>query len=91
MPGVVRKQESSDGSQPLLELGFIIINNDRRHRTNQGLLRPARSPHHDSELFYDLRRHPNLRCTATPNQRCTPPPNRNPNLRAPPSDLSRHL
>jgi hypothetical protein len=48
VPGVVRKQESSDGSQPLLELGFIIINNDRRHRTNQGLLRPARSPHHDS-------------------------------------------
>jgi hypothetical protein len=50
------------------------------------------SPHHDSpELFYVLRRHPNLRCIATPNQRCTPPPNRNPNLRAPPSDLSRHL
>ena len=42
--------------------------------TNTGLLRPARSPHHDSpELFYDLRRHPNLRCIATPNQRCTPP------------------
>ena len=41
--------------------------------TNTGLLRPARSPHHDSpELFYDLRRHPNLRCTAT--LTCATPP-----------------
>jgi len=29
-------------------------------------------------VLYDLRRQPNLRCTATPKLRCTPPPNRNP-------------
>ena len=51
----------------------------RHHRTKQGLLRPAiATPRLTRAVLRPLRRHPNLRCTATPNQRCTPPPNRNP-------------
>jgi hypothetical protein len=43
--------------------GFRFI---RHHRTPTQVCCARPSPHHDSpELFYDLRRHPNLRCIAT--------------------------